>query len=198
MHRFRPTSGGIVGYLSLASIAAIVLLLAATERNLTGLQWGLVLALVAWVVWVALLRPRAVAYRDVLVLHNLVRDTHVPLARIDDAVVRQTLNVWVGDDRYTCAGIGRSTRSLMRAGRSPMGDFGPEPSSEEQGAGQLGRSTPRDDYATFVERSIDELARAARRDHVGEAEAVRRTWAVPELVALGVLVAALAVTLLLR
>jgi hypothetical protein len=49
----------------------------------------------------------------------------------------------------------------------------------------------------FVETTIDDLARTARRDAPGDQPPVRRRWAVAELAGLGVLTTALAASFLL-
>jgi hypothetical protein len=53
------------------------------------------------------------------------------------------------------------------------------------------------DYVSFVERTIDELARAARRDLKGEPPPVSKQWAVPELTAAAVLLVALVISIAL-
>ena len=179
MHAFRPTSGSVIGVLGLGAAALVIVLVAVTERSLVGVRVAIVAALVALVVWMVLLRPRVRAYADKLVLHNMASDTSIPLARVDGVAVRQTLNVWVGERRYVCPGIGQSTRTMLAA------------LSRTKSA-----RTGEQNYATFVESTIEELARGARRDARGEPLPVRRRWAVPELAALGLLAAALLLSLL--
>jgi hypothetical protein len=194
VQRFKPSNGTVVGSLGLAAIALAVGLVAVSTPDLEGLRVGLGLALAGVVVWAALLRPRVTAYRDVLVLHHMLSDTHVPLAAVDEVVVRHALNVWVGDQRHVCAGIGRSTRSMLsERGRGDVAFFG---------LGRVDRLAPKpflgadSDYATFVETRISELARAARREGTGELPAVRRVWARRELTVLAVLTVALVLSLL--
>lgn len=176
---FRPTSGTVVGALGLAAAVVLLVVVLVAEPNLTGLRVALALAVVGLLDWMVMLRPRVTAYADTLRLRNMLSDTYLPLARVDDAVVRHTLNVWVDDQRYVCAGLGRSSRSMLREQR-----HGAAPSSG-------------DDYAKFVETTIEDLARDARREAGATDVPVRRTWAVRELVALAVLVAALVVTMFL-
>jgi hypothetical protein len=175
LHAFKPTSGTLLGSAGLAIAAIVVVLVVVGERSVLGLRTALGAALLALVIWMVMLRPRVTAYADTLVLRNMASDVHIPLAAIDDVAVRHTLNVHVDDQRYSCAGIGRSTRSMLR---------------DQHGAA---RSSAQD-YVAFVETTIEELSRAARRDNRGEVAPVRRSWAVPELAAGGVLVVALAVT----
>ena len=197
---FRPTNGALLGWVALVAAAAVALVAVVQEPDLLGVRVALGAALVALLVWVALLRPRAVATADTLVLRNLVSDTHVPLARVDAAVVRQVLQVWVGEECYRCTGIGRSARSLMgrRNHGGALAALGLEQVDRRIGAagagGDIGSGA---DYATFVETRIEELARTARRDARTEPPSVRRVWARLELAAVAVLSVGFAVSLLL-
>ncbi|WP_148571083.1 hypothetical protein [Nocardioides caldifontis] len=185
VERFRPTSGRFVGGASLVAAAFVLVLTAVTEPNLTGVRICLLVALAGVVVWAVLLRPRATAYDDTLVLHNQVSDWHLPLAKVDDVAVRHTLNVWVGGKRYSCPGIGRASRQMVRGSDGNPTSVFARRNDARQGGGDAA-SIGEVDYATFVENRIDELARIARRDG-GEPPAVRRSWAVPELTAMAVL-----------
>jgi hypothetical protein len=192
VERFRPTSGRLLGSASLVVVIGLLLLVGVTEPNLTGAQICLCLALGGVLIWMVLLRPRATAYDDRLVLHNQVSDWHLPLAGVEDVAVRHTLNVWVGDRRYTCSGIGRPSRQMIRGrGGTPSSIFARRDTRTGAGdAANIGQV----DYASFVEARIDELARLARRERE-EAPAVRRKWALPELAAVGALSLALLVSL---
>ncbi len=162
-HAFKPSNGLAMGFLGIAAAVFVIVLAAVTERNIVGLRVGLLAAVVGVLSWMVLLRPRVRVYSDTLLLRNMASDTVLPLARVQTVLVRHTLNVWVDERRYSCAGIGRTSRSMMRASRG--GGSGP-------GAGL--------DYVSFVETTIDDLARAARRDHQPE-PAVQRRWAWLEL-----------------
>ena len=186
VHAFKPTSGTLLGSAGLVVAGLVVVLAAVTDHSVVGLQTALGAALVALLIWMVLLRPRVTAYADTLVLRNMATDVRIPLAAVDDVAVRHVLNVWVDTERYTCAGIGRSTRSMVRSsGGGPRDAAGAEVSSGDR------------DYVTFVETSIEQLAWAARRDGGEEPGTVRRRWAVPELVAAVVLVVALALSFVL-
>jgi hypothetical protein len=175
---------------------ALVAYVAVTEHDLLALRVCLGLAIAALVIWMTMLRPRAVAYDDSLVLHNMASDTRLPMAGIVAVVVRHTLNVWVGDDRYVCVGIGRSSRSMMkRRSPGPMALLGVDQSEERMGQGQSAKIGAGAEYANFVETRIEGLAHTARRDRL-EAFPARRTWAVPELAALVVLGVLFVVSLL--
>ena len=197
VQRFKPTTGAGVGYLGLALSVAAAMTLLATERSLGALQAVLGLSVAAVLIWAALVRPRATAYQESLVLHHMFSDTHLPLARIDAVVVTQMMTVWVGGRRYSCAGIGRSSRRLLnRRSRGPMAVPGLAPADDRMRTGRLAEIGGGADYARFVEARIEGLARSARRDLPDEPPPVRRSWAVPELSVLGLLAAAFAVSLL--
>ena len=198
VQKFKPTHGTVLGYVGLAVSALVILSLLTTERSLDGLRWSLGIAIAAVLIWAVMIRPRATAYDETLVLHHMLSDTHLPLARIDTVVVRQMLNVWIGDQRYLCTGIGRSTRKLLKSrSRGSMAGLGIVQADDHRGMPEVADFGSGADYATFVETRIEDLARSARRDLPGEPPPVRRTWAVRELVALAVLGTALALTLLL-
>jgi hypothetical protein len=139
-------------------------------------------------------RPRATAYDDTLVLHNQLSDWHLPMAEVEHVVVRHTLNVWVGGKRYSCSGIGRSSRQMVRRpDGSPMSVFARK-DDQRTGAGAAA-GIGEVDYANFVETRIDELARIARREG-GPPPPVRRQWAVLEITAIVVLGVAVLVAFL--
>ena len=166
-------------------------------------------------VWASLLRPRVSASRETLFLRNMLETIHVPLAAVDELVVRQVLTVRVGEKKYVCPAVGRKLRKVMRAPR-PAPLLGPRvtddmvddlakatdhalgPSSEPE------RPATDIDYADHVEDRLRDLVADARERHgirrySDEAEAlardVRRRPAWPEIAALvlsaGLLVATL-------
>jgi hypothetical protein len=197
VQKFKPTSGRALGVLGIGVMVLLIGYIAATEHDLLALRVSLGLGILALLIWMTLLRPRADAYEDSLVLHNMVSDTRVPMASIDAVVVRHTLNVFIDEDRYTCVGIGRSSRSMLnRRTPGPMALLGAGQPDEGLTLGQSAKIGAGAEYANFVETRIDGLARAARRDAL-DVPPVRRTWAVPELLALGVLGVGLVLSLLL-
>ena len=185
VQKFKPTTGPVLGYLGLAVCALVVGIVVTSEQHVIGVRVALGAVLAGVVIWLALLRPRAAAYDDTLVLRGMLSDTTLPLAGIDAAVVRHMLVVWIGEDRYTCAGIARSTRSMVKR-RNPgvLSVLGLQQTDDRMGVhgagGDIGTSG---DYATFVETRIEDLARSARRDGRDVPE-VRRRWARLEIAAL--------------
>ncbi len=186
VQRFKATTGRLTGWLGLVVCAVAVAVVVTSEQHVTGVRVALGAVLLAVLIWVALLRPTATAYDETLVLRGMVSETTVPLARIDAAVVRHLLVVWVGEDRYTCSSIARSTRSMVKGRNKPgvMSVLGLEQVDDRMGAvGQSGDIGGSGDYATFVETRIEDLARSARRDGKA-APAVHRRWAALEIAAL--------------
>ena len=119
-------------------------------------------------VWVSQLRPRVTAYTGHLKLQGPLRDTLVPYVLIDEVTMAQTLNVWVGERRFVCIGIGRSLGSDMRqrgegraaglaAGKSRSREFSDK--AEVAAPDQTAMS-----YHTFVVTRIEELVDQAKRD----------------------------------
>ena len=194
--KFKPTSGRVLGFIGILFMVVLIGYVGVTEHDLVAVRVCIGLATLGLLVWMALLRPRAEAYDDRLVLHNMASDTELPIADIDAVVVRHTLNVWIGEDRYVCVGIGRSSRSMIkRKSPGPMALLGINQSEERMGQGQSAKIGAGAEYANFVETRIIGLSRTAKLDGVGSPP-VRRTWAVPELAALGVLALAFVVSLL--
>jgi len=198
IERFKP-NGTITGYAALALCAFAVVYVAVTAHTPTGTRVALGLALAGCVSWVSLLRPRAVAYSDVLRLKNSLVDVEVPLAMIDAVTVRQTLNVWVGDHRYVCVGIGRSRRSMFKRNRPGgiamlLGMGRVQDFVQQSDRARLDQSSML--YETYVVTKIEDLAEAARKDLGGEppTRRVRHLPAWPEIVALAALAIAFAVS----
>lgn len=195
---FKPTNGFIIGYTGLAMCVFVVGYVAVSVHTLTGLRVALGFALAGVVAWVALLRPRAAVFPGVLRLKNSLMDVEIPLVLVDAVTVRQTLNVWVGEHRYVCVGIGRSRRSMFKSNRRGIAMlFGMErlqkyaEDADRPANDQTGML-----YETYVVTSIEELVEKARKELGGEPPQgqVRRLPAWPEIVGLVVLAVAFAVT----
>jgi hypothetical protein len=201
VERFKPTSGMFVGYAGLLVAGAAVVYVLLVVHSLTGLRVALGALLFALVVWLTQLRPRAAAYPDVLVLKNSLRDFTVPLALIDDVTVRHTLNVWVGDERYVCIGIGKPRRSLVhgreRSGGGLLGMGRLRQYAEKADRPALDQVEMR--YESWVVRRIEHLVEQARRttaaDDVRRSASQQHAW--PETIALVVVAVAFLVSLVL-
>lgn len=177
--RFRPSGGTVSGYVGIGLVLVLAAYLVLSEPSARSVRVALGLAILALLFWVSLVRPRVEAHPDTLVIRSMFRDAHIPFAAIDLVGVRQTLDVWVDDKRYTCIGIGHTLRDVRRIDRST--------------AGAPPRATG---YPGLVAARIESLAQAARYD-AGEPGPVRHSWAWPEVVLLAMLVVAFVVSLLL-
>jgi hypothetical protein len=195
VQRFKPTSGAVIGYGGLVATVAVAVLVAVEDRHVSGVRVVCLLGALAVLIWAALLRQRATAYRETLLLRHMFSDTELPLARIDGVLVRNTLNIWIGETRYICAGIGRSTRQMTRRrSRGALSAIGLQQADDRMAVTQAGEIGTGSDYPTFVETRIEDLAKSARRDLRGEPPPVRRLWAIPELAALGLFLAGFLLT----
>ena len=177
--RFRPSGGTLSGYVGIGLVLVLGGYVVLSEPSVGSVRVALGLAILALLFWVSLVRPRANVHPETLVIRNMFRDAHIPLAAIDLVGVRQTLDVWVDDKRYTCIGIGHTLRDVRRIDRST--------------AGAPPRATG---YPGLVAARIESLAQAARYDAT-EPGPVRHEWAWPEVVLLAALVVGFVVSLLL-
>lgn len=189
IERFHPTSGRLVGLLTLVVVAGLLVHPAVDVRTPTGQRVAAGLALLAVLVWMTQLRPRATLCTDVLHLRNVLRDVAVPLAAVDEVAVGRTLEVRVGESRYVCVGIGKPLRAVLRPGsrRGPATLLG----WDRLTAYTDEATPPRPDesalsYQEYVETRIGDLAAdaRARAGSSGTAIEPRATWAWPEVVAL--------------
>lgn len=181
VERFRPTGGHVVGYLTLAAIAGLLVYLLFADRSVSGLRIGTGAVFFGVLTWVTGLRPRVTAYPEHLHVLNSVRDVVIPLVAVDRVEVSRVLTIWVGERRYVCTGIGAAPRKLAS---SAMGQ--PPPDSHKDAAR----------YVAFVRERINGLAREARQragagagagggDGAGTSEVgPRPVWAWPPLLAL--------------
>lgn len=188
VERFRPTSGRIPGVLALA-LALAVVVIGVVDRE-SGFPTPVVAgaAVLGILVWAAMLRPKVWVTEQDLVMRNMLHTLFIPLAAIEQVVVRQVLAVRAGEKRFVSPAIGRSWRQAFRANRAAR-----QPTAVES-------------YPVFVEERIAQLAEDARAksgvallsdEQLVLAEGVRRSWAWPEIVALVVASVAFVVALVL-
>ena len=172
---FRPTSGRISGVLGLGICAATVVLgLAEFDEGFPpAVVWAALFAGVLF--WASMLRPRVRVSGNELRLRNMLDTITLPLASIEQIVVRQVLSVRAGDRRYISSAVGKTWRQAMKKDRER------EPGAEAP-------------YAVFVEERLTQLAENARSkqgialmsdEQLELAKSVRREWAWPEIVLLG-------------
>jgi hypothetical protein len=179
VEKFPPTSGRVMGIFAVGiSVAVLMFALFDGEDGFEApVAWGAAFA--AIVSWAALLRPAVRVERDELVMRNMV-DTHrIPLAAIDEVVVRQVMVVRVDEKRYVSPAIGHSVMRMVR------------PKTERDGERSF-------TYQEYVRDRVRDLADGARKRLAGaEAPSPTRVWAVPEIAGLVVTAIGLVVTIAL-
>lgn len=184
--RFTAWGGRVAGIIGLAVVAGVVVVGVAGSADLYDPAVYPVCGLIALLIWSTMIRPEVAVADGRLVLRNPFTTVRLPLAAIEQVVVRQWLAVRMGERQFTSAGIGRSRRQALR--------------DDRKGEDSTDRS-----YAAVVEARIHRLAEDAR-DRAGialcseEQEAladdVRREPAWVEIGFAVVLVLALVITLL--
>ena len=182
VERFKPTSGQALGWVGIGAAILVIAYTVLFDRTVTGLQVILGTVFFGTLIYITQLRPRATAYPQHVVLKNAVRDAHVPLAAVDEVSMGQTLNVWSGDKRYVCIGIGNTMRADFKARRRRMVDdsnLGTSRFSEMRRKADLANLDERAmTYQTFVLTRLEELVDQAKREHARE----DRTPPPPQLV----------------
>jgi hypothetical protein len=172
---FRPSSGRISGVLGLGlCVATVVLGVAEFDEGFPpAVVWAALFAGVLF--WAAMLRPRVRVSGSELRLRNMLDTITLPLASIEQIVVRQVLSVRAGDRRYVSSAVGKTWRQAMKRDRER----------------KPGAEAP---YPVFVEERLSQLAENARSkqgialmsdEQLELAKAIRREWAWPEIVLLG-------------
>jgi hypothetical protein len=156
-------------------------------HTVTGLRIGLGLAFLGVLVWVTQLRSRVTAYPDTIVLKNSLVDTSVPLRLIEDVSASRTLNVWVGDRRYVCIGIGQPMRTMLKGERRNTQGIGMR--GLQDYAESANRPAPDQSataYENFVVTRLEELVEQAKKSAVDQPTELRvqRSFAWPEIAAL--------------
>jgi hypothetical protein len=207
VERFAPTGGRVSGVLGLLLAAAVVVLGLVRHDDVAPPVTAA--ALVAGVLaWAALLRPRVSASTETMYLRNMLETVEVPLAAVDELVVRQVLAVRVGEKKFVSPAVGRKLRKIVKVPRpgSLIGPNLPESIDDGVGPSTSNKIATEVDYADHVESRLRELVDAARQRHgvtrysdeaLALAADVRRRPAWPEIMALGAGVLLFVLTLLI-
>ena len=177
--KFPPTSGRVMGVLAVGLAVALCVYAIVDGRGgfEAPVAWGAAFAAV--VSYASLLRPAVRVDAGALILRNMIDTNVVPLAMIDEVVVRQVLVVRAGDKRYVSPAIGNSFFRTIR------------PKTARDGETEL-------TYPDYVRDRILHLADGARRRAgSGELPPVRRLWAWPEIAGLVVTALGFVVALVL-
>lgn len=178
VERFRPTSGRIMGIVTMVCAGAGVVL-GVFEAGGGFPVWATAAFFLTGVLaWTAMLRPALWATKDSLVMRGMASTTVVPLAAIESVVVRQVLAVRAGDQRHVSPVVGRAWRKMVTTSRKDA---------------EKASRTADVDYASFVEDRVSGLAsnardaagiRLASKEQVALAATVRRSWDLEPIVAL--------------
>jgi hypothetical protein len=194
VEHFVPTGGRVMGILGLVVAAGFVVLWLLDRESIPAAVAAGALV-VGVLVWASLLRPRVSASAETLILRNMLETIRVPLAAIDELVVRQVLGVRVGGRKFVSPAVGRKLRKIMKP-PSPSALLMPAlPERMDDTVGRPAEERPKTDidYVDHVEARLRQLVYDARARHgvrrySDEAEAlargVRREPAWPEIVAL--------------
>jgi hypothetical protein len=163
IQRFRPTNGRVMGFLGLALCAFAAGLFVAYEPPRTAVPGVLGCGFAGLLVWLAMLRPGVAASTTHLQMRTLFETVSIPLASVQNVVVRRYLLVRSGGRKYICPAISRPLRRTVRSelrwagGRQIL-----QPGvSEEQltgGSIQTDVKEPGLSYPDFVEQRIAQLA----------------------------------------
>ncbi len=192
--RFRPTNGRGVGILALVAAVGTLVLGIVDDFPAPVVAGAFLVGVLAWA---ALLKPRVRVADRRLVLVNMLETVSIPLAAVEEVVVRQVLAVRVGDKRYVSPAIGHTLRATLASTRPPKRD---------PRRGDVLATPQAPSYPDLVENRIDQLVMEERKRldvRRGSPEVaalgaeVRRTPAWVEIGLLVVGVVALVVTVLL-
>jgi hypothetical protein len=208
---FRATSGRVTGALGVALSAVLAVLFVVSEKPSVAVPGVLGCAFFGVLVWAAMLRPRVSATSDELRLTTMFESATIPLAAVENVLVRRYLLVRAGGRKYICPAIGRSLRKTVR--NEMRWNGGTQILSPGLQAGdKLGslqteaKGDPELAYADFVEQQITQLAdtdrarrgieaRSEEEYELGSQAVRRRAW--PVIGLLAVLAAAFLLSLLL-
>ena len=112
--KFATSSGRWLGWIGVGIGAAMIIFdpLTADEVNVSVIFVGIAVAALSWIV---LVRPRASAHRNALLMQNMLRDIAIPWPRIERSQVGQTLVVTTTEaERFHGLGVTRSARTQIR------------------------------------------------------------------------------------
>ena len=185
---FAPTAGRVLGVITLAIGALILVNIVVEWRTWQGLSAAAVVVAVGTFIWLGLVRPSAVAFEDALVLRNMLRDTRIPWHLVESASVAPVLTVIAGGQPYRSSAIavtGADRRSMRRSRRNAA-------AAARSGQPANPGNAPLADRAPseYTVHRIDTLSRKYADASKGSTE-VERHWRWPEfaVIAAAILVA---------
>ena len=168
-------TGVVVMVIGLVGLLDIVL----EWRTMGGLLVAALIAVLMVLTYLGLVRPSVTLRPDGLLIRNHLRDHLVPWNKITEVDVTDILRVHTEDGKVRCPGVQVVMRDLRKQ--------------------RVGGRKLRDDSsisrADFVVERIENHRERYSRDATGE---ITTTWARPELIVLGALVALAIVAQILR
>ncbi|MEQ4205157.1 hypothetical protein ABN028_27095 [Actinopolymorpha sp. B17G11] len=194
---FAPTAGRVLGVLTLAIGALILVDIVLEWRTWDGFTAATVVIAVSAVVWLALVRPCVVAYEEALVLRNILSDTWIPWHLIESVAIAPVLQVKVAGAEHRSVAValtGADRRSLRRRSKRDAVRIAEGGLLEPADATGPGASVSPSDYTL---QRIDGLSRKyaeTTAQQTGGSAKVERHWRWPEfgVIAAAILVAVVA------
>lgn len=203
---FAPTGGRVLGIITLLIGLAVIVDIIVEWRSLEGLTAAAVVIALAALVWASMVRPSVVAYEEILVVRNFIRDVWIPWRLVQSTEVKPVLTINTTDGQafrsVAVGATGADRRALWKAkARAMDGSSG----NSAPGGPTAGVSTS--SAGPAAPENVSSALRAAHRIEVmaekyagsaPEGGQVVRTWAWPEIAAFCVaaVIAALTVALL--
>ncbi|HZC25748.1 MAG TPA: hypothetical protein VE287_01920 [Actinopolymorphaceae bacterium] len=188
VERFAPTAGRVLGIITMAIGALILVDVIVEWRTSTGYATVAATLAVCTFVWLGLVRPSVVAQEDVLVFHNILRDTRIPWHLVQSAEIAPVLTVVADGRAYRSSAValtGADRRSMRRSRRDRVEAVQRGTADPTQAATHGVDVTPADYTIRRIETMASTYAEASKAQ-----VAVERSWRWPEF-------AIIAVTLLL-
>lgn len=189
VEHFHQTSGRVTGVV-VVSVCGLLAGLAVVDPDAGVPGWLVAVALVlAVLAWSAMVRPSVSIVGEKLRLRGALSTVVVPMAAIEDVVVRQVLSVRAGPKVHTSAAVSRNRRQIRRDTRTPD-------------SAELAELAERASYGRFVEERIrqrvDEVLEREGVERYSDAQQelaaeAQRRWAWPEIAALSAAVLAFVV-----
>lgn len=182
---FAPTGGRVLGIITLVIGLAVIVDIIVEWRSLEGLTAaGVVFALGA-LVWSSMVRPAVVAYEEILVLRNFVRDVWIPWRVVDNAEVRPVLTINTTDGKaYRSVAVGATgaDRRAMWKARARSTD-GTTPASVPGSSDRRGAGPPPIENASSALRAAHRVEVMAEKyaDTAPEGDQVEQTWVWPPI-----------------
>lgn len=184
---FAPVGGRVLGVITLVIALVVIVDIVLQWRTFDGLTAGGVVLALSALVWISMIRPAVVAYEDVLVMRNLIRDVWIPWSLVKGTEIRPILIVHTeqGDFRSVAVAVTRADRRAMWRSkedaaklRSMGGGVAPTPAS--RAAEQTARTAP----AMHASHRIEVMAKKYAENTAGGE--ITKTWAWPEIAVFGV------------